>query len=144
MSLDLRTALLQAGLVDPQQAKQAEADQRQRGRRPDRDPRRPDAARFAHPCEPGPHDDDATALQLAADGAIKLPLRGTRRWYFVARDKTLRFAAVSDELARRLEEGTVALVEAPDGTISATTAEFAERVRQVAPGWLRFWNGGGK
>jgi uncharacterized protein YaiL (DUF2058 family) len=68
---------------------------------------------------------------------------GTRRWYFVARDNSVRYLYVSEPLALQLGTGALAIVERPDETeprYVLVERDAAELVARVEPMYVRFHN----
>lgn len=154
---DLSEELFKAGLISEEQyrrAKAARSGGRKEGRGGERRPRRPRGGgrprgedRREGSRRRAAEDEAAVAEPLAREGLGEVvraeALRGTgglRRWYFVARDGRVPFLEVSDEVARRLERGEVAIVEVPDQAreeFVIVPRRLAVRIQALAPDLVR-------
>lgn len=87
--------------------------------------------------------------QMLRDRALTSGVRGPRRWHFVTRERRIPYLDVSDDAARRLEQGQIAICEVPDTApeqFVLVPAEAAARLREGAPEYVLFLNppGGGE
>lgn len=75
--------------------------------------------------------------QLVAEHLIAS--RGNRTFYFVSRARKVPCVTISDELAKRLESGGAAIVEAASGGgFAVVPKEAAQRIREIDPEAIRF------
>ncbi len=161
---DLRDALRKAGLVDDRRARKIsheekarrkrlgkkeaeeerlrrEEDRRARERARREEDRRREAARRAAA------ERRQALLQLARlvrDHALASGVRGSRRFHFVTRERKVPFLEVSEETARGLEQGRIAICEVPDAAAEEfvlVDAATARRVREAAPEYVLFFRG---
>lgn len=68
---------------------------------------------------------------------------GDRRWYFVCRDRVIRWIGVPDFVAQRLDGGAAAIVEdprRPDAPVVVVGAEAAQACAETRPESVLFWN----
>ncbi len=87
----------------------------------------------------------AGVAQLLRERALTQGMRGNRRWHFVTRDRKIPFLELSDDAARRLENGLVAICEVPDSDPAAfvvVPADAAARVRESLADHVLFLNEG--
>lgn len=168
---DFREQLLKAGLVTPEQVKQAEAPPKPPPRPPARDgggrdgggrdgrdgrdgrgrdgPRRGSndarSARDANePALPAPGD-AAAVRALAQAGRLDGKFRGGRRWYYVSRRGTVPYLELNDDGFARLESGAAGLVESPSGETWLVDGPSARALRDDEThggrDWVRAWAG---
>lgn len=165
---NLRDKLLKAGIVDKKAKKQADHQARQQraeqgGHKIAQDAEAKRQAAWEQQLAAQRERDQAIeAERRAAREARELllraqqridyysakPQRGPRRWYFMARGQKIRAFSISEEEARRLERGQLAIVErggAGDGDddgggYAVIPAEVARDVWAVDPTPIRFFN----
>jgi len=68
---------------------------------------------------------------------------GPRRWYFMARSQKIRYIQITDEDARRLTKGLLAIVERIgdlEGDYTVVLAEIADHLWEVDDAYVRFYN----
>jgi uncharacterized protein YaiL (DUF2058 family) len=160
---NLRDQLLKAGMVTKEQKQRTDLEKRRqrkqhgKGQRDDT----PQAQRQAYEAKLAAQraaDRERAAAQRAASEAKEKRLQirhiieywkvpedsaGTRRWYFVTRDRTIRHLYVSAPLAERLEAGALAIVERPDEQETSYVLiehEAAEQIGRLDPQYVRFHN----
>lgn len=81
--------------------------------------------------------------QMLREHAQTRGIRGPRRFHFVTRARLIPFMEVSDDTARRLEHGHLAICEVPGETperFVVVDAETANRVREAAAEYVLFHN----
>lgn len=87
---------------------------------------------------------DARNRMLNLVSAHSLPLRGgDRRWHFVCRDGVIRWIAVPEAIAQRLEGGSAAIIEDPRTMARAfmvVAAEAAQACSETSSERVLFWN----
>ena len=73
--------------------------------------------------------------------------RGSKRWFFVARDGRVPFLEVTDSVMRQLGDGAVGIVESlgavSDEHLVLASSDALERLSEFDPDAIRFWNRGG-
>ena len=159
----LRDQLLKAKLIDKKKARQAEHeakrkkkelgkkgidketsrkkeafDARERERR-EQDREREKKRKLEKEAQTGIH----RLRDICQKGIIREKGRATRQFHFVTRDGRISYTMVSDEMDRRLEAGSVAIVENP-GTepleYVVVTNDTAEKISALDPESVRFLN----
>ena len=137
MSDSLRDQLLQKGLVTEEQAKKAK--QPKQGKRP-----RSSSRRSRGQQSQGVAAEEAGAeKKLAAlvhRSRVSVSVKGSRRWYFEARDGHMSYLSVSEPCAELLEQGAAAIVELNQGACKIVTRSAAQKIQTMAPSWLRYWH----
>lgn len=115
-----RRALYEARLAEQQARDRAREDERQRAQ----------------------DQKDAANRAINLMDAHRVAFRGgDRRWHFVCRDRVIRWIAVPDPVAQRLEGGSAAIVEDPRrGAVIVVAAEAAEACAETLPDRVLFWN----
>lgn len=131
--------MLRAGMVDREELDKAESTRRATERQSDRRVA-PASERLSPPKrdEADQREADREASQLAGQHALKSQGRASKRWYFSARDGTLRSLDLSDELARPLEQGGAAIAESPNGKTWVVSRDGIEAIEALDPSWIRF------
>ncbi len=76
-------------------------------------------------------------VQLAQQGRVEPKTRGHRRWYYVTRKGLVPFLEVSDETAKDLESGALALCETPRGECWLVDQATAAKLVETDPSWVR-------
>ncbi len=160
---NLKDELLKKGLADEKRARQMAHDEKARRNRLGKDAvaderERQAAERVARDQERRESDrrreaerqkDDAARtarralVQILRDHALTRGLRGQRRWHFATRDRKLPFLELSDDVAKRLEGGQLAICEVPDSApeeFVVVPAATAARVRETAADYVLFLN----
>ncbi len=159
----LKDELLKKGLADDRRARQLAHDEKARRNRIGKDAvdderRRTEEERVTKERERRETDrrreqerakEDAArsallgVAQMLRDHAQTRGVRGPKRFHFVTRERKIPYLDVSDDAARRLENGQLAICEIP-GTAPETfvvvPAETAARVRETAPEYVLFQN----
>ena len=72
---------------------------------------------------------------------VRERIKGPRSFFFVARDGSVPFLQVDIEISKRLETGSLAIIEMegdPRGTFRLLPRDAAERVRDIDPEVIRF------
>jgi len=159
---DLKNQLLKAGLVDKKQIEAVKREKKQARKKKGQktleaevqakrevqaaeaaERRREDREReLAKQAQLAAHEQLHRIAQIAESSGLEPAGRPNRRWYFEARDGRIPYVAVDDELSHKLERGSAALVESPDGKMWTVSREAAERIDQLDRSWIRCWNGG--
>lgn len=83
--------------------------------------------------------------QMIAEHALDSRFRGSRRFFFISREKTLPHLELSDAGARGLEEGRLTICELPDSRpqrFVLLDAADARRVAELDDRWILFQNDG--
>lgn len=160
---NLRDKLLKAGIVDKKQKKRAEQDARQERKQKgghvvtqgaearrqeiyeqklseqrERDRILEEKRRIAREAR-----EQHLRIQYMVEYYGMTPRRGPRRWYFMARNRKIRFLEVNDDDARRLEKGLLAIVERIgdlEGAYTVVPAEVADHIWKVDDNYVRFYN----
>ena len=69
---------------------------------------------------------------------------GTRRWYFMTRNNSLKYLSISEPIGLQLSTGTLAIVERPEEfdepRYLLIEREAAELVARIDPTYVRFHN----
>lgn len=105
--------------------------------RPDlREPRERPAPKSREPASLSPKEAQRL-LEVAQAGKVEGKTRGQRRWYFVSRAGLVPFLEVSDEIARELEQGNVAIAESERGDVWLVTGACAKELEAADPAWVR-------
>jgi hypothetical protein len=159
----LKDELLRKGLADDRRARQMAHDEKARRNRigkdaVDEERRRQEEERVAHERERRDADrrrelerqkDDAArtallgAAQMLRDHALTRGVRGPKRFHFVSRARKIPFLELSDDAARRLENGHLAICEIPGSRpeeFVVVSADTAQRLRETAPEYVLFQN----
>jgi uncharacterized protein YaiL (DUF2058 family) len=161
---NLREQLLKAGMVTKEQKQRTDQEKRRqrkqhgKGKRDDTTQAQQRQAYEAKLAAQRAADRERAAAQRVAAEAkeTRLQIRhiieywkvpeepgGTRRWYFVTRDQTIKYLYVSAPLAERLEAGELAIVERPDEQETPYVLiehEAAEQIGRLDPQYVRFHN----
>jgi hypothetical protein len=158
---DLRDELLKSGITDkgrarkiaheeksrrkkagPDAAAQERAKTEAERRERDRARRQADREReLARQAEEDRRQESFRLAQLVRDHALTTGVAGPRRFHFVTREKRIPFLDVSEETARGLSGGQLAICEVPGTTpeefvvVPATTAQ---KVRSSDPSVVLF------
>ncbi len=159
----IKDQLLQLGLVDEKQAKQAAHDKRVANRKKgggaahakerrarddaaraqrDEERARDRAREIERQSQTTGRDTQLRIAQMVESGRVPGKTGGRKRFYFDGREGRVPYAQVSDEIAEALEAGRIALVESPQAKTSLVVAETAERIAELDLRWLRVWNAG--
>ncbi len=115
------------------QRKAEKARERQRAREREAEARRQREEREAR----------ARLSDLVKNGRIA-GYRGSRRFFFITRDRKVPFLDLSDELGRKLEAGRCAIVEAAPGMpeeFCVVERDVADRMREIDRKAVLFLNG---
>lgn len=128
------------GLAAQQNAAEAERHSRESRRRQEDRQREADRA-----AEAAARAAVAGVAQLLREHALTGGIRGPRRFHFVTAERRIPFLEVSDDAARRLEGGALAICALP-GTQPeewvVVPAELARRARETSPACVLFLNEG--
>jgi len=76
-------------------------------------------------------------------GATLQGFGGMRRFCYVNRKNRVPFLEVSDDAARRLTRGELAIIESADGTVGLVPGQAAREIVELDSDAIRFWNRGG-
>ena len=78
------------------------------------------------------------ARALAREHAIRRGLGGRRRWHYIEADGRLPFVDVDEELGRRLEAGSAAIVSDGEGA-RIVSGEVVRRIAALDQSAVLFW-----
>lgn len=114
-------------------------DDRRDDRRDSRDdrPRREDRPAPEPRTTPLTPEESTRLFKLAQAGKVEGRTRGQRRWYYVSRAGNVPFLELSDEVARDLEQGHVAVAESERGEVWIVGRECADQLIAGDPAWIR-------
>lgn len=65
---------------------------------------------------------------------------GSRRFSYVNRNNRVPFLEVSDDVARRLTRGEMAIIETEDGKVGLVPGKAAREIEELDKEIVRFWN----
>ena len=163
---DLRDQLLKAGLIDKKSKQQADTSDR-KNRKQKKKKKKIQAAneerlrRQAYDdkmaAEAREHRRLAQAEALAREAqernnrvmnlldawAERVVVPGPIRWCVLTREQRINWLYVTDEVAKRLELGTLAIVEHPgdaEAPYALVPRDIAARINELDPMIIRFWN----
>lgn len=135
-----RNKLGHDGRAAEQQAAEEERQAREARRR--EEDRRREAERAA---EASARAALAGVAQLLRDHALTEGIKGPRRFHFVTAERRIPFLELSEDAARRLESGALAICALPGlqpEEFVVVAAEHARRARASSPGCVLFLNEG--
>jgi len=161
----LRDQLVKTGLADDKRARQLAHDEKARKnklgregisaeqhaaeearRARDEARRTTDRAREAERLKlAGEHEQLARAAQLLRDHALRDGIKGPRRFHFVTRGRKIPFLELSEDAAKRLEAGQVAICEIPGASpedFVLVAADIARRLSETHAEFVLFLSEG--
>ena len=71
---------------------------------------------------------------------LGIPIKGLRKWYFLTRDGRFQYFRVSKKCSEMLSGGDAAIVEIAPNRFRVISREGAEKIAELAPDYVRFWN----
>ncbi len=163
---DMRDKLLKAGLVDKKQARKAKTEKRRKKKKRKKKGHEPqtadlDAQRERYQEKQQQQADMARQRQqelnqqkaekeaqdrvrnLIKSGAEERVLGNDRSFHFVGRDRRIRKLTTKHAIAERLDSGALAIVECDDDPARdyrVVSADAAERLEELCPDRILFWN----
>ncbi|GIX46189.1 MAG: hypothetical protein KatS3mg131_0400 [Candidatus Tectimicrobiota bacterium] len=143
----LRDQLLKAGLITTEQLQRVEREGHSR-----RSPRQREARHAAAPAAaplraqelPSAEERDLQVRYIVDYWALPEEESASRRWYFPTRHHTIWHLYVSEQTARRLDAGEVAIVERPgppEPRYVLVEGEAVPYIARLEPAYIRFFNG---
>ena len=77
---------------------------------------------------------------LISGSLLKGGTGGPRRFCYVNRNNRVPFLEVSDDVARRLTRGELAIIETEDGKVGLVPGTAAKEIAELESEIVRFWN----
>lgn len=83
---------------------------------------------------------DSRLRSLISGAMLQGGIGGSRRFCYVNRNNRIPFLEVSDDVARRLVRGELAIIETEEGKVGLVPGQAAREIAELDSEIIRFWN----